>query len=287
MTLGLVYDRIRVEEKELIESAKSRGIDLKLVDTKQEYIDIHDEKEKLEEKYGTTVLIRCVSYFRGFSVGACLENKGIKVINNTKVLQICGNKLLTSLALVKAKIPTPKTMVSFSLEGALESSEKLGYPSVLKPLIGSWGRMVVPLKDRDIAKAMIEMREEMSNPLDKIYYIQEYVDRPPRDIRCIVVGDEIVSAIYRYSPPDDWRTNVARGGTVEPYPVNDEFEDLILRTSKAVGGGVLGVDAMESKEHGILIHEINSTVEFRGAASVSKCNIADEIIKYALKLDRR
>jgi len=285
MTLGIVFDRIRWEEKEIIEKAKLRGIELNIVDVKQEFLDIHDKN--LEKKFGTTTLIRCISYFRSLSVSAFLESKGIKTINESKVFQICGNKLLTSLALVKANIPTPRTKISFSLEGALEAAESLGYPSVLKPLIGSWGRMVVPLKDREVAKAMFEMREEMDNPLDKIYYIQEFVDRPPRDIRCIVVGDKIVSSIYRYSPPDDWRTNVARGGRVEPYPLTSELEELVLRASEAVGGGVLGIDAMESKKNGILIHEINSTVEFRGASTVSKCDIADEIVNYALKVDRR
>lgn len=198
----------------------------------------------------------------------------------------CGNKLLTTMKLEKAKVPTPRTILSFTEESALNSIETLGYPAVLKPVTGSWGRMVVQLKDKETAQAMLEMRGQMEGSLNQIYYVQEMVQRPPRDIRTIVAGDRIIAAIYRYAPDGDWRTNIARGGHGDICKVTSELEDVALRAAETVGGGLLGVDAMESPR-GILVHEVNNTVEFKGAASVCSVDIASEIIDYVLKEARK
>jgi [lysine-biosynthesis-protein LysW]--L-2-aminoadipate ligase len=225
------------------------------------------------------ILQRSVSYYRGLYLTACLEFLGFKVINRFEVGQICGNKLITSIKLAQNKIPSPKTQFAFSAESGLESIKKTGFPVVLKPIVGSWGRGICPLRDPETASMIVEMREEDDSPLSRIYYIQEMVDRPPRDIRCIVIGDQAVTAIYRYSSQSEWRTNVARGGNVELAPITKEME--------AVGGGILGVDMMEDKNRGLVVHEVNNTVEFRGAASVSKADIPNEMIDYAIKLARK
>jgi [lysine-biosynthesis-protein LysW]--L-2-aminoadipate ligase len=198
----------------------------------------------------------------------------------------CGNKLLTTLKLEKANVPTPRTLFSFTAEGAIKSLQTIGYPAVLKPVTGSWGRMVVKLNDKETAQAMIEMRSKIEGPLNQIFYIQEMVDRPPRDIRTIVAGDKIVASIYRHASPGEWRTNVSIGGKGDICKMTSELEDVVLRAADTVGGGLLGVDAMES-ENGILIHEINNTVEFKGAASVCGVDIANEIISYILAQNRR
>jgi [lysine-biosynthesis-protein LysW]--L-2-aminoadipate ligase len=202
------------------------------------------------------------------------------------VASMCGNKLLTSLSLAKAGIPTPKTVVAFTIEEAMKALEEMGYPAVIKPVFGSWGRLIAPLKDRETAQAILEHREEIGNPLYQIFYIQEMVERPPRDIRTVVVGEEIAACIYRYSTPGDWRTNIARGGKAEICPVSGEFRELVLKAAHVVGGGLLGVDAMETKS-GIVIHEVNSTVEFKGAMSVSEVDIPGDIINYALGLSKK
>jgi [lysine-biosynthesis-protein LysW]--L-2-aminoadipate ligase len=159
-----------------------------------------------------------------------------------------------------------------------------GYPVVLKPIVGSWGRGVFPLRNEETANIIVEVREDDGAALSRIYYIQEMVDRPPRDLRCIVVGDKVVTAIYRYSAENEWRTNVARGGRAERATLTNEIEDIVIRSAKAVGGGVLGVDLMEDAKRGPLVHEINNTVEFRGAYNVSDVDIADAILEYAVQV---
>lgn len=284
--IGLLFDRIRWDEKSLIRASTKAGVDLKLVDSKTIYMETGVNPEKIMAEYGEVVIQRCVSYFRGLHATAILENSGIRVINNFNVSLTCGNKLYTTLALTKARIPTPKTLVAFTEEGVYKALEKLGYPAVLKPVIGSWGRLIALVRDKDSAQAIIESREQMSNALLQIYYLQEYVKRPPRDIRTLVIGDEVIAASYRYSPKDEWRTNVARGGTSEPCPITSELEDIALKAAQAVGGGVLAVDCMESSD-GIMVHEINNTVEFRGLYSATKVDIPSKMINYAVEVAKK
>ncbi len=284
--IGLVYDRIRWDEKALVRAAKNAGVDLKLTDSKNIYIDTGAEPNELKEVFGQVVIQRCVSYFRGLHVTAALENLGLDVINRLDVSLTCGNKLFATLALRKAGIPVPATLVAFTDEGVTKALEKLGYPAVLKPVVGSWGRLIALLRDRESAQAIIESREQMRNALLQIYYLQEYVERPPRDMRVLVIGDEVVAASYRYSPEGDWRTNVARGGKSEPCPVTDELEEISLKAAETVGGGVLAVDCMESPK-GILVHEVNSTVEFRGLCSTTNVDIPGKIIDYTIGVMKR
>ena len=277
----MVYDRIRWEEKELIRASKEAGVNLKLIDAKKVYINLTEDDEVLEKLFERVILQRCISYFRGLHMTAILESKGLSVINPFFVSLTCGNKLFTTLALSKSGVPTPGTMMAFTPQSALKALDIVGYPAVLKPVVGSWGRLIARIKDPESARALIETREEIRNALLRLYYIQEMVERPPKDIRLIVIGDEIVAASYRYSPPDDWRTNVARGGVSTPCPLTKELEHVAIKASKAVGGGILAVDCMEGPD-GILVHEVNGTIEFRGISSTTDVDIAGKIIEYAV-----
>lgn len=285
-TAGLVSDRIRWDEKALIRAASKAGLSLKIVDPKGIFINVSGDLEKLKETFGEVVIERCVSYFRGLHIAAVLEKAGIYVINPFEVSLICGNKMFTTLALIEAGIPVPKTRLAFTKEGVLRALEEMGFPAVMKPVVGSWGRLVALIKDRDSARAIVESREQIRNALLQIYYLQEYVERPPRDIRVLVVGDDAVAASYRYSPEDDWRTNVARGGISKPCRLTDELRDLALQAAEAVGGGVLAVDCMESPS-GILVHEVNSTVEFRGLCSATRVDVPGKIIEYVKEMMKR
>jgi len=283
---SLVSDRIRWDEKALIRAASNAGLDLKIVDPKTIFLNVSGDLDKLRDLFGEIVIDRCVSYFRGLHIAAILEKADLRVINPFNVSLICGNKMFTTLALMNAGVPVPKTLVAFTKEGVLKALDEMGFPAVMKPVVGSWGRLIALVKDRDSAQAIVESREQMHNALLQIYYIQEYVERPPRDIRVLVIGDEAAAASYRYSPKNDWRTNVARGGISKPCRLTEELEDLALRAAEAVGGGVLAVDCMESPT-GILVHEINSTVEFRGLYSATGIDIPGKIIEYVIELMKK
>lgn len=283
--LCVLYDKVRFEEKSIYDKALKKGIKARMTDAKS--ITVTTDSKRKELDLGDVILQRSISHFRGLYLTTCLEFLGFSVINKFKVGETCGNKLLTSLTLAKHNVPTPKTHFAFSAGAAMEVISGTGFPVVLKPIVGSWGRGVYPLRDDEVTNMIVEMREEDNNPLARIYYIQEMIQRPPRDLRCIVVGDEIIAAVYRYSAQNEWRTNVARGGKAENAPITNELEEIVLRAARAVGGGVLGVDLMEDEQRGLLVHEINNTVEFRGASNVSTADIASAIIDYSVAVAKK
>lgn len=268
----------------LQDEASKLGHDVISLDAK--ITQLSTESKRQDVDFGDVVIERCVSYFRGLHFTACLEFLGVPVVNSYEVANRCGNKMITSLLLKKAGVPTPKTYFAFSSEEAMNLINKIGYPIVIKPVIGSWGRGILPLRDKDTAEAIIEMREIEDGSHDRIYYLQEMIDRPPRDIRAITVGDEVVAAMYRKSQ-GDFKTNIALGGDPELCEITKELEDVCVRASKAVGGGILGIDIMEDKVRGFVCHEVNNTVEFKGLARVANKNIPQEMIKYVLTLIRK
>jgi len=232
------------------------------------------------------VLQRSASYFRNLHLTGVLEGQGCQVVNGLDVALKTGNKLITSLLLAKNGVPTPRTKLAFTEDAALKALNELGYPAILKPTIGSWGRMVALLNDEDAAKSVIEDREEMF-PLYQVYYIQEKVKRPPRDIRAVVIGNRTVAAIYRISTTSDWRTNTARGGKAENLPISKELDDLCLRATRPFGSGFYGVDLMESEDRGLLVHEVNNTTEFKNTVPATGIDIPGLIVDYLVSLEKR
>ena len=275
--LSILYDTIRWEEKALFDAGKKKGSDIKMVDCKNLFLNLDKSKDSFE-----TVLQRCVSYYRSLHSTAALEGKGVNVINCLNTSIFAGNKLFTHMLLQKQGIPTPFSTVAFSEEAALEALEKNGYPMVLKPTVGSWGRMIALLKDRDSAEGIMESRERMY-PIYQVYYLEEFVQRPPRDIRAIMIGDKVVAAIYRYSGGGQWKTNMALGGRAEVCKVTKELEDICIKAKNAVFGDIVGVDLMESKEKGLVVHEVNNTTEYKNTVRVTEVDIPAMMIDYALQ----
>ena len=280
----IVFDRLRAEEKMLKKEASELGHEALMLDAKITQVNTDSKKEDFD--LGDVVLERCVSYFRGLHFTASLEFMDIPVLNKFEVANICGNKMFMTLLLKKNNIPTPKTYFSFSSESAAENLEKVGFPLVIKPVIGSWGRGVMPLKDKDTMEAVFEIRDITDSPHDRIYYLQELIQRPPRDIRVITVGDEPIAAMYRKSS-GGFKTNIALGTDPELCEITKEMEDMATKASKAMGGGILGIDMMEDKERGLVVHEVNNTVEFKGLARVAQRNIPKEMIEFALNYVRK
>ena len=282
-SLTILYDTIRWEEKALYEAAKKKGVHVTNVDCKNLFIDLNKKNSEFSKK---TIIQRCVSYFKSLHSTAALEGLGAYVINSLHTATLCGNKLLTHMVLQNAGIETPKAVSAFSEESALLALEDLGYPAVIKPTIGSWGRLIALLRDKDAARAIVEDRAHMF-PLYHIYYFEEFINRPPRDIRAIIVGDRVVAAIYRYSGSDSWKTNMALGGHAEACPVTNEMEDICLKAASAVGGNIVGVDLMEKEQDGLIVHEINNTTEFKNTVKVTGVDVPGLMIDYTLSLGKK
>jgi len=280
--IGMLCDRIRPDERMVIDAAKKKDVDLKVHNVDELVFDVAKDPGT---KFENVILQRVMSYFKSMHVTALLENSGIKVVNSFNAALVCGNKLLTSIALSKAGVPTPKTVVAFTDDSAVKALDKIGYPAILKPVVGSWGRLIAPLKDLDSSRAILETREYMF-PLYQVFYIQEMIQNLLRDIRCFVIGDSAVAAIYRYSAPGEWRTNVARGGRAETCPITSELEELCVKATEAVGGGAFGVDMMETP-NGLVVHEVNYTTEFKATTESTGVDIPGLMLDYLIDMARR
>ncbi|MCX7609788.1 MAG: lysine biosynthesis protein LysX [Anaerolineales bacterium] len=279
--IGVLYSRLRVEEKWIFAALERRGVDYERIDDREVFFDLQNPERW---RAFDAVLERSISYYSGLYALRILESWGIPTVNPLRVAEICGDKLSTSAALEQAGVPQPRVRVAFSVESALEAIEEMGYPVVIKPVIGSWGRLLAKINDREAAEAVLEHKETLGSAQQSIFYIQEYIPKPGRDIRAILVGDRVLTAIYRTS--EHWITNTARGGQGLLCPVTSEIEGLCLRVAQAVGGGVLGVDLVEHPERGLLVNEVNHTTEFHTAQPLSGIDIADEIVAYTLSVAR-
>jgi [lysine-biosynthesis-protein LysW]--L-2-aminoadipate ligase len=277
MHVGVLCSRIRVEEKLLFEALNARGVAYDKVDDRTLVFDLHDPSPL--QQYDI-ILERSVNHSRALYALKMFNDWGIKTINTAEVARICGDKLLTTLALLEHKVPVPANKVAFTPQSALQAIEQLGYPVVLKPCIGSWGRLVAKINDREAAEAVLEHKQILGSYHHSIYYIQKYIDKPGRDIRSFVVGDETIAAIYRTS--DHWVTNTALGGTASNCPVTPEVDDLSRRAAHAVGGGMLAVDLFESPD-GMLVNEVNYTMEFRNSIHTTGVDIPGKMVEYLLQ----
>jgi len=226
------------------------------------------------------VLIRSISYMRGLYAAQMLNAWGVPTVNMASVAATCGDKLATSAALKQAGVPQPRLRVTFTIGSALRAIEELGYPVVLKPVVGSWGRLLAKINDRDAAEALLEHKETLGSYQHSVFYIQEYITKPGRDIRAFVVGDRTVTAIYRKS--QHWITNTARGGQGEACPVTPELDAICQAAAKAVGGGVLAIDVLEDPQRGFLVNEINHTMEFHTTVPTTGVDIPGYIVDYTV-----
>lgn len=276
MRIAILASRVRVEEKLLVEALQRRNVEFEIIDDGQLVLDL----ARPDERWRTydAVLNRGVSQSRGLAVSYVLEHWGIPVYNPAQVTATCNDKLLTTLALLRADVPVPGTLLAFEQQTAVKGIEALGYPAVLKPVTGSWGRLLARVNDRDSAEAILEHQETLGGYQHRIHYIQEYITKPQRDIRAFVVGERTICAIYRTSA--HWVTNTARGAVASNCPVTPELNDLCVRAARAVGGGILAIDLFEDEQRGYLANEINATMEFRNSIAPTGVDIPQEILNY-------
>ncbi len=279
--VAVLYSRIRVEEKWIFRALERRGVPYTRVHDGR--VALHAHAPEAWRRYDV-VLARNLSYARGLSMARILEAWGVPVVNASRVAETCGDKWATTTALARAGVPQPRATVAFTPEAALQAMEEMGFPVVLKPIIGSWGRLVAKLNDRDAAEALLEHKRTLGAFHHQVFYIQEYVPKPGRDIRIFVIGDQPVTAIYRYS--DHWVTNTARGARGAVCPITPELGELALRAARAVGGGVLAIDILEHPERGYLVNEVNHTMEFHTTVPLTGVDIPGLIVDYLLQVAR-
>lgn len=277
MRIALTYTRLRVEERLLLDAFAALGVEAEPIDLRDEVFDL-DRPGRWEGF--DLVLDRSVSLTSSLTSVRILESFGLRCVNSARTIEVCSDKLMTSIALVAAGVPTPRVAVGTGAESGLRAVEEIGYPAVLKPTIGSWGRMVARLNDRDAAEAVIEHRDTLGSAQHGVFYVQEHIQKPGRDIRVFVVGGEPIAAIMRTS--EHWVTNTARGARASGLAISGELGDLCRRASRAVGADVVAVDVLECPRRGLLVNELNHSMEFRNSVETSGVDIPGLVARHAV-----
>ncbi len=276
LNVAILMSRVRVEEKLLLIELEKRGVEIQRIDDREIKLDLDRPNVQTD-----VLLERAVNHLRALYALRIYNDWGIPTVNTYEVANTCGDKLLTTAALMRHNVPSPRTIIAFTPESALEAIEELGYPVVLKPAIGSWGRLLAKVNDRDAAEALLEHKVTLGSFHHGAFYVQEYVEKGGRDIRSFVVGDETICAIYRASK--HWITNTARGGAASNCPVTPEIDEVSRAAARAVGGGVVAIDLFET-ERGILVNEVNYTMEFRNSIDTTGVNIPARIVDYVIQV---
>ena len=280
MKIGMLYSRVRLDEKFLLEEFRNRGIEVERMDTRCAIFNITD----FEKMDYDVVLEREISHLKALYSLKVLNEMGVKTVNTYQTANTCGDKVLTTLALTKHKVPSPTTYIAFTPEEAIQAIEKIGYPAVLKPATGSWGRLLSKVNDKETAESILEHKVVLGSYHHSVFYIQEYINKPERDIRAFVVGDEVIGAIYRTSP--HWITNTARGGVASNCPLTDEISEICLKAAEAVGGGVVAIDLLEDRGK-LLVNEVNYTMEFKNSIAPTGVNIPGKVVDYVIEVAKR
>ena len=275
MNVGVLYSRIRRDEKLLLSELRDRGHEVTKIDVRKERFGVHEPPEILE---GLDIVVdRCLATSRSRYISRFVDAYDVPVVNDPETAAVCADKARNSLALAGAGVPTPATEVTFTKEAAMESIEEFGYPCVLKPVIGSWGRLMAKIDSRDAAEAILEHKETLGHYEHKVFYIQEFVEKPGRDIRVVATDGEPIAGMARSS--EHWLTNAARGAETEPIKITPEMADLVERASEAVGGGLLGIDLMETGD-AYTVHEVNHTVEFKALNEVTETDVPAAVVDW-------
>ncbi|MCY0874193.1 MAG: lysine biosynthesis protein LysX [Acidianus infernus] len=275
MRVALVVDIIRQEEKMIVKSLNDKGIQYDVINVAQEPLPFNRALDRYD-----VALIRAISMYRSLYSAAVFESVGVHTINSSEVITVAGDKILTYSKLFKAGVPIPDSIIAMSPDATLKAYEQIGFPLIDKPPIGSWGRMVSLIRDIFEGKTIIEHREMLGNSALKVHIVQEYIKEKNRDIRCIVIGKELLGCYARNIPPNEWRANVALGGTPSPIIIDEKLRETALKAASVVNGEFISIDILEHSSKGYVINELNDTPEFKGFMLATGINVAEKLVDY-------
>jgi [lysine-biosynthesis-protein LysW]--L-2-aminoadipate ligase len=279
MNIGILYSRIRRDEKLLLNELRERGHEITKLDIRKLRFDLSEPPAMLADC--DLVLDRCLATSRSVYATQFIRSYGIPIVNDPETAAVCADKAKNSLVLSGAGVPTPRTEVAFTKDAAMDIIEDFGYPCVLKPVVGSWGRLMAKIDSESAAEAILEHKATLGHYEHKVFYVQEFVEKPGRDIRVLAVDGEPVAAMARSS--EHWLTNAAKGATTDAFELDSQARDLVARASDAVGGGLLGVDLMElesESESKYTVHEVNHTVEFKALDEATTVDVPARVVDW-------
>jgi RimK family alpha-L-glutamate ligase len=203
------------------------------------------------------------------------QARGVAVLNPPRAVETCVDKYLATACLAAAGLRVPPTVVCQHADAALEAFASLGGDVVVKPLFGSEGRGMVRVSDPELAWRTFRALERTQSVL----YLQQFIRHPGWDLRVFVLGGRVLTAMRRHAN-EDWRTNVAQGGSAEGVRVGPEEERLALRAAAALGAAVAGVDLLPGPDGQWYVLEVNAVPGWRALAPVTGVDVAAEVIQF-------
>ena len=270
------------------EVARNTGIELKLV--APEEIDLIVTKEdKKSIIYNGNIIelpdcliprIGTVTYY-ALAIIRHFERFGVFILNPSQSMETAKDKLSTLQLLSSNNIPIPKTMLAkFPLNTSFVEKE-FSYPLIIKTVIGSKGRGVFLVENRNKLNDLVNLLEISKDPKTNLI-LQEFISASKgRDIRVIVIGGRAIGAMLRIATDDNFKANYSAGGKVISYKINPTIEWLAVESARIVGLDIAGVDILFD-QNSYKVCEVNSYPGFEGFEKATKINIPEEIFKYIL-----
>jgi [lysine-biosynthesis-protein LysW]--L-2-aminoadipate ligase len=272
---------LRPDEKLLLEALRAEGLNVRTALPE----DMAGVLAGLSAPPGLA-LIRNLSHREALGVARRLEYVGVETLNRAATIETCNDKGLQALLFAQHNIPHPVSLHAYSYEQVRKAVSELGWPAVVKPVSGSWGRGVTKMTDQECVDAWIGGRES-ADTAGKLFpvLVQAYIDKPGHDLRVVVVGRTPVVAIQRVSA--DWRTNTHLGAEVLRVDITDEIEKRCAQVVDVLGDGFYGVDLVEDRSTGeLMVLEVNANPEFARSSAKHGVNVAGHLAAYVGKLGR-
>lgn len=277
--------------KRLVEAGKARGHEMIVVDTLKCYMEItskkpmiHYQNKILDDIDAIIPRIGASITFYGTAVLRQFEMMGVLSLNESVAISRARDKLRSLQLLSRKGIGLPNTGFAHSTKMTKDLIQLVGgSPLVIKLLEGTQGKGVVLAETDSAAESVIDAFREM----DANILVQEFIkEAKGSDIRCFVIGNEVVASIKRTAKKGEFRSNLHRGGKAEIVQITKAEELAALDATKALGLNVAGVDLLRSKR-GPLIMEVNSSPGLKGIETSTKIDIAGKLIEYLEQMDKK
>ncbi|MEU4896752.1 RimK family alpha-L-glutamate ligase [Streptomyces sp. NPDC044780] len=275
--VAVLASRVGVEEKRILTELQRRGVSCEQVDVRTLWTDTRAPAGRWR-----LAINREIGFYRSVHTARALQAQGVRVCNSAEATEVCGDKWRSALAFDRAGLPTPRTVLALSPDAALDALDAIGYPAVLKPLVGSWGRMVAFVPDRRTGRTLLEYVAALPHPQSRVVCVQEYIGGG-RELRVLVAGGEPVAAMWRRGA--DWRGNVALGGRGTYCEPSADAATTAVAAADCVGADIAGVDLIETDDGGVRVLEVNHRVEFAGlqAAAADRVDVAARLVDHVLR----
>lgn len=283
LAIGVLMSHVRAEEKQLLAALARYGAEpIRLLDRTLAFE--LTEPNRPQARPLDLVLDRAMAHGRAAVALQCFTALGVRCVNSARASNIADDKVATSLTLALAGVPAIRTFAAFDVESALSVLEtQVGYPAVIKPITGSWGRLLAKVNSPQAARSLMEHKKALGSFHHGVFYIQQYIEKPGRDLRIFVVDGEPIAGSYRTA--EHWVTNVARGAISRPCPITPEIAAIASRATRALGLELAGVDLVETPS-GLQVIEVNTGVEFKGLIKTTDIDIPGIVADYVVRVAR-